>query len=381
MAKFQMIDDGDDKSRFISQLKNELEVYNSTVGEPVRFSRFPRPISVDSVCDEVDRLIDRTDISITGDDVSEQIAQFGQYAILSHRWCQDGAELLFRDVPYLSGSAVQIARRQSFEKFRQFSKVVESLYGCRYLWMDTLCIDKSDEEESTSSIPQMFDWYRHAYVCVIRDVDGWKHRGWTLQEFLAARRVKYISDQRLGHRELLFLFDVPHGLDLGWDEDLNRVVLIKWRKHPSHQYHSMLAADMKAFESTDWVRWLIADYCAPTFLPNPTITFNADRVMRIMLSLHPWPPPRPRCRCKSRRCHCPDHDLLMKYDERQLRLRDVEFASLGTSSEGGYCHVGVLLRLVSSPDLPDEYERVGFTKYFHDVSQYDLKHPKWVYIR
>lgn len=47
----------------------------------------------------------------------------------------------------------------------------------------------------------MFGWYHRAYVCVIYLPIGqikpkgfqWTNRGWTLQEYLAARRIKIIG--------------------------------------------------------------------------------------------------------------------------------------------------------------------------------------------
>lgn len=61
--------------------------------------------------------------------------------------------------------------------------------------MDTACID---EEKRAESIHLMFEWYRHAYICVIQFStpcysifrgDRWFTRGWTLQEALASTRI------------------------------------------------------------------------------------------------------------------------------------------------------------------------------------------------
>ncbi|KAF9488000.1 hypothetical protein BDN71DRAFT_1356869, partial [Pleurotus eryngii] len=121
------------------------------------------------------------------------------YAILSHRWCQDGQELCFDDLANISDPTVQ--GKQGFQKLVGFSRVVQSYYGCRYLWVDSICIDETDRN---ASIPLMFGWYRHAYACVIYlansstiSEDTWSTRGWTLQEFLAASRIKcFASDWR-----------------------------------------------------------------------------------------------------------------------------------------------------------------------------------------
>ncbi|KAL4258488.1 hypothetical protein AB1N83_010623 [Pleurotus pulmonarius] len=126
-------------------------------------------------------------------DVKDQIEILGQYVILSHRW--DDEELSFADVENFSDPLVRA--KKGFQKLAAFSKTVERDYGCRYIWMDTVCIS---EEARNRSIPLMFGWYRRAYVCVVYltdpghperegPQDPWFTRGWTLQEVLAAPRI------------------------------------------------------------------------------------------------------------------------------------------------------------------------------------------------
>ncbi|KDQ26186.1 hypothetical protein PLEOSDRAFT_1085421 [Pleurotus ostreatus PC15] len=126
-------------------------------------------------------------------EVREQIALFGQYAILSHRWSQNGQELSFADV--LAGLSNRVVQeKEGYKKLMGFCTAVKSIYGCRYVWMDSVCIS---EDDRSASIPRMFSWYRQAYVCLIYFAtspkvaeDPWSTRGWTLQEFLAARRFR-----------------------------------------------------------------------------------------------------------------------------------------------------------------------------------------------
>ncbi|KAF4567117.1 hypothetical protein EYR36_010733 [Pleurotus pulmonarius] len=92
----------------------------------------------------------------TARDIQEQIRLFGQYAILSHRW--DGEELSFLDVEDLAEPKVQA--KKGFKKLAGFSNIIKTHFGCRYLWIDTMCID---DESRNASIPLMFSWYRHAY--------------------------------------------------------------------------------------------------------------------------------------------------------------------------------------------------------------------------
>ncbi|KAJ8515315.1 hypothetical protein ONZ45_g7252 [Pleurotus djamor] len=120
------------------------------------------------------------------------------YAILSHRWSDN--EISYRDLA--NGTYNQSLA--SYHKFDGFCLAAE-VYGCQYIWVDSACIDQTDEEELDKSIQSMFSWYQNAKVCIIHLADAfsieeisqssWFTRGWTLQEFLAPRRmVFYFGD-------------------------------------------------------------------------------------------------------------------------------------------------------------------------------------------
>lgn len=185
----------DDGTLFMSTLSDALQAYGSmTRDHMAQHMQWPPRVPVHFFLLRVRDLIDakRTrQTSIPSHLVHEQIALLGQYAILSHRWCQDGQELSFTDVTKFSESNVQA--KEGFRKLTGFAGVVQSYYGCRYLWMDSACISEPDR---AASIPLMFGWYRHAYVCVIYLStsptvleDLWATRGWTLQEVIAANRI------------------------------------------------------------------------------------------------------------------------------------------------------------------------------------------------
>ncbi|KAF9243203.1 hypothetical protein BU15DRAFT_60052 [Melanogaster broomeanus] len=128
--------------------------------------------------------------------LKEIIQEIVKYAVFSHRWDAAG-EPLYQDV---------IARKQGsiagFKKFTKFCKTAESL-DYKLAWSDTCCIDRSNTAELSEAIHAMFKWYSHSDLCITHlaesssysdfDHEPWFTRGWTLQELLAPRRVKFYT--------------------------------------------------------------------------------------------------------------------------------------------------------------------------------------------
>lgn len=197
---------------FLFHLGNELRYYNSG------HSQTSHKLDINSILQGVRALMDlklKRKPTPEVHQVLEQIGLLGQYAILSHRWCPE--ELTFADAAPLSKTGVRT--EQAFHKLKKFRKVVSTYYGSRYLWVDSLCIH---EATRGGSIPLMFHWYQNAYVCVVLNEDGWSSRGWTLQEWLAAKSVKFFKynwipkKQLFKHaripREQVFKYDwIPQG--------------------------------------------------------------------------------------------------------------------------------------------------------------------------
>lgn len=131
------------------------------------------------------------------------------YAILSHTWGESSDEVSFKDI--LKGTAT---RKKGYRKIEFCGKQAAS-DGLRYFWVDTCCINKSDNSELTESINSMFRWYRGAARCYVflSDVldestlgqSRWFTRGWTLQELIAPKLVEFFSSEgkRLGDKESL----------------------------------------------------------------------------------------------------------------------------------------------------------------------------------
>lgn len=92
---------------------------------------------------------------------------------------------------------------------------------CRYVWIDTCCIDKTNNAELSEAINSMFRWYEKSLVCLAHLADvhtnlgqkemedefrnsAWFQRGWTLQELLAPPVIKFFD------QEWEYLFDREH---------------------------------------------------------------------------------------------------------------------------------------------------------------------------
>ena len=160
------------------------------------------------------------------------------YAILSHTW-DEGQEVTFKELTRGMGHD-----KTGYQKIR-FCGEQARRDGLEYFWVDTCCIDKSNEAELQKAINSMFRWYRNATRCYVylSDVSikeqktndrwtdftwvstwftmrktsdqsadcnwesafrasRWFIRGWTLQELLAPASVEFFSHEgkRLGDK-------------------------------------------------------------------------------------------------------------------------------------------------------------------------------------
>ncbi|CAF9929207.1 MAG: hypothetical protein ALECFALPRED_004272 [Alectoria fallacina] len=147
------------------------------------------------------------------------------YAILSHTWGLE--EVSFRDL--MDRDASELDRLAGYSKYvgigvnddRNVSREAqdtlqeEVVLICRrapYAWIGTCCIDKSSSAELNEAINSMFQWYRNSQMCYAYLVDvstgplgnkangtewkafrqsRWFTRGWTLQELIAPKQLKF----------------------------------------------------------------------------------------------------------------------------------------------------------------------------------------------
>lgn len=142
--------------------------------------------------------------------------QVPPYAILSHTWLpDDNDEVRFEDIenrwPYFTNKLgyAKIALTMDLANKDKF----------QYCWVDSCCINKADPDETAAAIRSMYRWYRDSAKCYVYLADvadeseirgsRWFSRGWTLQELLAPRVVKFYSNK---------------GILLGNKEDLSQLI-------------------------------------------------------------------------------------------------------------------------------------------------------------
>ncbi|GAB7359606.1 hypothetical protein MBLNU230_g6790t1 [Neophaeotheca triangularis] len=105
------------------------------------------------------------------------------YAMLSHRWGRD--EATYKD--WLKNRAREGLSKQ---KILSLCTVAQN-HGHDWVWVDTICIDKSSSAELSEAINSMWTWYKQSEDCYVYLSDF--TRGWTLQELLAPNNVVFFN--------------------------------------------------------------------------------------------------------------------------------------------------------------------------------------------
>jgi hypothetical protein len=136
-----------------------------------------------------------------------------RYAILSHRWREE--EVLFADMM----GDISVARaKKGFQKLEASCKIA-LIHGLEHIWCDTCCIDKSSSAELSEAINSMYEYYKNSVLCIayLDDIEDspegdsylnratWFSRGWTLQELVAPKHMRFYSQgwQYLGTKATL----------------------------------------------------------------------------------------------------------------------------------------------------------------------------------
>lgn len=149
--------------------------------------------------------------------IHDELKELLKFAIFSHRWYAEGEPSFQEMSPKHDGSGkgeLSSQKRRGFKKLVEFCRKAAE-FECKLAWSDTCCIDKSSSAELDEAIRSMFRWYHQAHICIVHfagassiselDLEGdeWFTRGWTLQELLAPKKIKFygkdwqeLSDKR-----------------------------------------------------------------------------------------------------------------------------------------------------------------------------------------
>ncbi|KAH7091397.1 heterokaryon incompatibility protein-domain-containing protein [Paraphoma chrysanthemicola] len=145
------------------------------------------------------------------------------YAILSHTWGDAEVSLQQFQDTYMGEEHTRsrVKQKAGWAKIVRASKQALD-DGYAYIWVDTCCIDKTSSAELSEAINSMYRWYKRAEVCYayLEDVAAetsflariqstdtllpsddhiksslvnarWFTRGWTLQELIAPKQVRF----------------------------------------------------------------------------------------------------------------------------------------------------------------------------------------------
>ncbi|PYI01507.1 HET-domain-containing protein [Aspergillus sclerotiicarbonarius CBS 121057] len=130
------------------------------------------------------------------------------YAILSHTWGSEEEEITLSDLKAwtIDNPPPELPPKATgWAKLKNACDKASHYYGCRYIWIDTCCIDKSSSAELQEAINSMFSFYEYSRICLayLVDVEGalnnevrqarWFTRGWTLQELLAPEKLVFYN--------------------------------------------------------------------------------------------------------------------------------------------------------------------------------------------
>jgi len=149
--------------------------------------------------------------------IQETVIMYFRYVMLSHRWEEN--EPLLHDIQ--DKDVYELDTISGIVKLQSFCMVARNA-GFHWAWIDTCCIDQTNNVEIQQSVNSMFVWYRQSALTIVYLSDvpplskpgalarsAWNTRGWTLGEFLAAKFVLfyqkdwtlYLDDRSVNHKD------------------------------------------------------------------------------------------------------------------------------------------------------------------------------------
>ncbi|KAF2751060.1 hypothetical protein M011DRAFT_492368 [Sporormia fimetaria CBS 119925] len=127
--------------------------------------------------------------------------QVPPYLVLSRTW-REGHEVNYQDMRWLQ--ALRLMPKESHSGYPKILNTAQIAVEQHiwFIWVDTVCIDKSSSSEPQEANNSMYQWYKTSHSCVVYLDDittgsnenmrldsiletRWITRGWTLQELIA----------------------------------------------------------------------------------------------------------------------------------------------------------------------------------------------------
>ena len=142
--------------------------------------------------------------------IRHEVQQYFRYVVLSHKW--EDNEPLFHHVIHIA--VYDLDDSPTHKKLHMYCKIVRDA-GFHWAWSDTCCIDRSDHFVLQEALVAMFKWYQGSALMIVflRGVPSssprgalagsvWNTRGWTLQEYIAAKKVRFYTEDWTLYRDL-----------------------------------------------------------------------------------------------------------------------------------------------------------------------------------
>ncbi|KAF8451904.1 hypothetical protein L210DRAFT_1060427 [Boletus edulis BED1] len=146
--------------------------------------------------------------------IKREVRQYFRYVMLSHKL--EDNEPLFQQVVHMA--VYDLEASPTHDKLQTFCKIVRNS-RFNWAWSDTCCIDKSDHIVFQEALVAMFRWYQGSAMVIVflRGVRSssaygalagsiWNTRAWTLQEYIAAKVIRFYTEDWTLYRDL----DIPN---------------------------------------------------------------------------------------------------------------------------------------------------------------------------
>ena len=138
------------------------------------------------------------------------VQQYFQYVVLSHKW--EDNEPVFQKVKQIT--VYDLGDFPTHDKLQTYCKIAQKA-DFHWAWSDTVCINKLDNFVLQESLVAMFQWYQGAALMIVflRGISRssppgalarsiWNTRGWTLQEYIAAKKIHFYTEDWNPYRDL-----------------------------------------------------------------------------------------------------------------------------------------------------------------------------------